>query len=138
MGSVAGVVVLAVLAGAALVRAWGLRRVRAGDRRPAPLVLFATLLIALLLTGVALWAATRSVWIGIPALIGALLLGGGWLRVALDAVRWSGVPGRAPDRMDRLAASMDGTYRRIAAALLGAGFAGLVALVLWAWVRGRL
>ena len=79
-----GLILLAAIGGAALVRALGARQVRRGDRRFVPLTLFATFLLAVLLVVVGLWAATRSLLLGVPVLAGALILGGGWLRVSLD------------------------------------------------------
>ena len=44
MGPGLGVIILALMGGAALVRVWAQRRVRAGDRRAVPMLLFSTLL----------------------------------------------------------------------------------------------
>ena len=103
MGLSAGLIVLAILGGAALVRAWAARRVRGGDRRLAPTLLLSTLLIVLVLAGVGVWLAVRSLLLGIPATVGALLLGGAWLRVSLDTVRFGDPAPRGRDRMDDLA-----------------------------------
>ena len=102
-----------------------------------PLTLFATFLLAVLLVIVGLWAATRSLLLGVPVLVGALILGGGWLRVSLDLCRYAGPAGRPPDRMDVLVARMDAAYRSIAGWLLGAGFVMAVAIIIWFLFRGR-
>ena len=137
MGPGAGVLILLLLGGAALVRAWAARRVRVGDRRMVPLLLLSTLLIALVLAGVGIWMAFRSPLIGLVATIGALLLGGAWLRVSLDTARYAGPPRPQPDRFDALAARMDASYRSVAAILLALGFGGLVLGVLYLFGRGR-
>ncbi len=126
-----GLVLLAGLGGAALVRALAARRVRGGDRRFVPLTLFATFLLAVLLVMVAVWAAARSLWLGVPLLVGALILGGGWLRVSLDLCRYSGAAGRRPDRIDVLITRLDAGYRSVAGWLLGAGFVVAVAAIVW-------
>jgi hypothetical protein len=102
-----------------------------------PLLLVSTLLIALLLAGVGVWLAFRSPIVGIPVTVGALVLGGVWLRISLDTARYGGPARAVPDRMDALAARMAGTYRAIAATLLAIGFAGLVLGVLYLFGRGR-
>ncbi|MFN8623088.1 MAG: hypothetical protein U0869_20310 [Chloroflexota bacterium] len=131
-----GVLILLALGGAAIARVWSERRVRAGDRRTAPILLFSTLLIALLLAGAGVWFAFRTPLLGIPLTIGALLLGGVWLRVSLDMVRYAG-PQRAPDRMDDLAERMARSYRAIGATLLAFGFGGAVLLVMYLFARAR-
>ncbi len=136
-----GIILLACIGGAALLRAIGARQVRNGDRRFVPLTLFATFLLGVLLVVVGLWALARSLPLGAVALAGALILGGGWLRVSLDQARGvavAGDAGRAPDRVDILIARIDAAYRSIAGWLLGAGFVIVVALVLWLLVGGRL
>ena len=65
-----GLVLLGAIGGAALARALGARWVRRGDRRFVPLTLFATFLLAVLLVVVGLWAATRSLLLGVPVLVG--------------------------------------------------------------------
>jgi hypothetical protein len=137
MGPLAAVLVLALMGGGALVRVWAARRVRAGDRRAVPLLLFSTLLVALLLVGAAVWFAFRSPLIGIPLTIGALVIGGAWLRVSLDTARYAGPLRGSRDRMDELADRMERSYRGLAAGLLGVGFVGAVLAVLWLFGRGR-
>ena len=137
MGLSAGLIVLAILGGAALVRAWAARRVRGGDRRLAPTLLLSTLLIVLVLAGVGVWLAVRSLLLGIPATVGALLLGGAWLRVSLDTVRFGDPAPRGRDRMDDLADRMDRTYRSLTATLLAFGFAGAILIVVYLFGRGR-
>ncbi len=137
MGPGAGVLILLLLAGATLVRAWAARRVRLGDRRLVPVLLLSTLLIALVLAGVGLWMALRSPLIGAVVTVAALLLGGAWLRVSLDTARYSGPPRPQPDRFDALAARMDASYRSVAAVLLTIGFGGLILGVLYLFGRGR-
>jgi hypothetical protein len=137
MGPGAGTVILLLLAGAAVARLWSERRVRTGDRTTAPILLFSTLLIALLVAGVGAWFAFRTPLLGIPLTIGALLLGGVWLRVSLDTVRYAGPPRLVPDRMDVLADRMARSYRAVAATLLAFGFAGAVLLVLTLFARAR-
>lgn len=132
-----GMILLACIGGAALARAVGARSVRQGDRRFVPLTLFATFLLAVLLVVVGLWAAARSLLLGVPVLAGALFLGGGWLRVSLDQARGAGADGRPPDRTDVLIARIDATYRSIAGWLLGAGFVTAVALIVWLLFGGR-
>lgn len=132
-----GVVLLLAIGGAALVRALGARRVRAGDRRFVPFILFATFLLAVLLIVVGLWAAARSLLLGVPVLVGALILGGGWLRVSLDVCRYAGAPGRPPDRNDVLIERFAAAYRSIAGWLLGSGFVAIVAVILWLLFGGR-
>ncbi len=132
-----GLVLLAAIGGAALVRALGARRVRRGDRRFVPLTLFATFLLAVLLVVVAVWAAARSLWLGVPLLIGALILGGGWLRVSLDLCRYSGPAGV---RRTASTCSSTGLPRAIGpslAWLLGAGFVLAVAAIVWLLFGGR-
>jgi hypothetical protein len=126
-----GLALLVAIGGAALVRTLGARQVLAGDRRFVLLTLFATFLLAVLLVIVGIWAAARSLLLGVPVLAGALILGGGWLRVTLDQARYAGGAGRSPDRMDVLIARIDAAYRSIAGWLLGAGFVAAVAIVLW-------
>lgn len=130
-----GLVLLACIGAAAVVRALGARRVGAGDRRFVPLTLFATFLLAVLLVIVAVWAATRSLWLGVPLLVGALILGGGWLRVSLDLCRYAGAAGHPPDRIDVLVTRLDASYRTIAGWLLGAGFVVAVAAIIWLLFR---
>ena len=137
MGPGVAVIILALMGGAALARFWAAGRVRAGDRRAVPVLLFSTLLIALLLAGVAVWFAFRSPLLGIPVTIGALVIGGAWLRVSLDMVRYAGPTRGSRDRMDELADRMDRTYRKLAASLLGFGFVGAILVVLWLFGRGR-
>lgn len=132
-----GLVLLAAIGGAALTRALGARLVRRGDRRFVSLTLFATFLLAVLLVVVGLWAAARSLLLGIPVLAGALILGGGWLRVSLDACRYAGEPGRPRDRNDVLIERLDAAYRSIAGWLLGTGFMLVIAGILWLLFRGR-
>ena len=96
-----------------------------------PLTLFSTFLLAVLLVIVAVWAAVRSLWLGVPLMVGALILGGGWLRVSLDLCRYADVPGRPPDRIDVLVTRLDASYRSIAGWLLGAGFVLAAAAVVW-------
>lgn len=137
MGPGLGVIILALMGGAAFVRVWAQRRVRAGDRRAVPMLLFSTLLIALLLTGAALWFALRSPLLGIPVTIGALVIGGTWLRVSVDTARYAGPPRVTPDRMDVLTERLAGSYRSLAAALAGLGFVIAILGVLWLFGRGR-
>ena len=137
MGPGAGVIILALMGGAALMRVWAARRVRAGDRRPVPVLLFSTLLITLLLVAAAAWFAFRSPLLGIPLTIGALLIGGVWLRVSIDTARYGGPLRGNRDRMDDLTDRMDRTYRSLAASLLGIGFVGAILAVLWLFGRGR-
>jgi len=133
----AGLVLLGTIGCAAVVRALGARRVRRGDRRFVPVTLFATFLLAVLLVVVGLWAAARSLLLGVPVMAGALILGGGWLRVSLDQCRYAGPARRTLDGTDRLVARLDATYRSIAGVLLGAGFVLAVSLVVWFLFRGR-
>ncbi len=126
-----GLALLVAIGGAALVRTLGARQVLAGDRRFVLLTLLATFLLAVLLVIVGIWAAARSLLLGVPVLAGALILGGGWLRVTLDQARYAGGTGRSPDRMDVLVSRIDAAYRSIAGWLLGAGFVVAVAIVLW-------
>jgi len=137
MGPGAGVIILALLGGVALLRAWAARRVRAGDRRVVPMLLFSTLFIVLLITGAAIWFAFRSPILGLPLTIGALLLGGIWLRVSVDTARYGGPRRGGRDRMDDLTDRMDRTYRSLAATLLAFGFAGAILAMLWLFGRGR-
>ena len=137
MGPGAGVLILLLLGGAALVRAWAARRVRIGDRRMVPVLLLSTLLIALMIAGVGVWMTFRSPLIGVVVTVAALLLGGGWLRVSLDTARYAGPPRPQPDRFDALAARMDASYRSVAAILLAIGFVGLILGVLYLFGRGR-
>jgi hypothetical protein len=132
-----GVVLLLAIGGAALVRALGARQVRAGDRRFVPLTLFGAFLLAVLLIVVGLWAAARSLLLGIPVLAGALILGGGWLRVSLDQCRYAGPTRRVRDRNDVLIERLDAAYRSIAGWLLGSGFVAIVAVILWLLFGGR-
>jgi hypothetical protein len=136
MGLGAGFLILAVMGGGALVRVWAVRRVRAGDRRAVPILLFSTLLIALLLTAAAAWFAFRSPLLGIPMLIGALIIGGVWLRVSIDTARYAGPIRGARDRMDDLTDRMDRTYRGLAASLVSLGFVSAILVVLWLFGRG--
>jgi hypothetical protein len=137
MGPGAGVLILLILGGSAVVRAWAARRVRIGDRRMVPVLLLSTLLIALVIAGVGVWMAFRSPLIGVVVTVAALLLGGGWLRVSLDTARYAGPPRPQPDRFDALAARMDASYRSVAAILLAIGFGGLILGVLYLFGRGR-
>jgi hypothetical protein len=137
MGPGLAVIILVLMAGTALVRVWAARRVRRGDRRAVPLLLFSTLLVAMLLVGAAAWFAFRSPVVGIPLTIGALVIGGAWLRVSLDTARYAGPIRGTRDRMDDLADSMERTYRGLAAGLLGVGFVGAILAVLWLFGRGR-
>jgi hypothetical protein len=137
MGPGAGVLILLLLGGAALVRAWAARRVRIGDRRMVPVLLLSTLLIALVMAGVGVWMAFRSPLLGAIVTVAALLLGGGWLRVSLDTARYAGPPRAQPDRFDALAERMDSSYRSVAAILLAIGFGGLILGVLYLFGRGR-
>jgi hypothetical protein len=132
-----GVVLLLAIGGAALARALGARWVGRGDRRFVPLTLVATLLLAVLLVVVGLWAAARSLLLGVPVLAGALILGGGWLRVSLDQCRYAGPAGRLPDRNDLLVERLAVAYRSIAGWLLGSGFVAIVAVILWLLFGGR-
>jgi len=132
-----GLIVLIAIGGAALARAWAERRVRRGDRRMVPLLLLSTLLVALLLLGAAAWFAFRQPLVGVPLTIGALVLGGAWLRVSLDTARYAGPARPTPDRMDALADSLAATYRSLAAGLLGIGFVAAIIAVLWLFGRGR-
>jgi hypothetical protein len=81
--------------------------------------------------------AFRSPLIGVVVTIVALLLGGAWLRVSLDTVRYAGPPRAQPDRFDALAARMDASYRSVAGILLAIGFGGLILGVLYLFGRGR-
>ena len=137
MGPGLGVIILALMGGTAFVRVWAQRRVRAGDRRAVPMLLFSTLLIALLLAGAALWFAFRSPLLGIPVTIGALVIGGAWLRVSVDTARYAGPPRAVPDRMDVLTERLAGSYRSLGAALAGLGFVIAILGVLWLFGRGR-
>ncbi len=136
-----GLILLACIGGAAMLRALGSRQVRGGDRRFVPLTLLATFLLAVLLVVVGLWAAARSLLLGVPVLAGAMFLGGGWLRVSLDQAREAGTGARAgaraPDRTDVLIARIDATYRSAAGWLLGASFVTAVALIVWLLFGGR-
>jgi hypothetical protein len=137
MGPTAGLAVLLLIGGAALVRAWSMRRLRGGDRRTIPVLLLSTLVVALLLVGAAAWFAFRSPLLGIPLTIGALVVGGAWLRVSIDAARFTGPASRPRDGMDDLAERMDRAYRGLATGLLGVGFVGALLAVLWLFARGR-
>ena len=132
-----GIVLLLAIGGAALVRAFGARWVRRGDRRFVSMTLFATFLLAVLLVVVGLWAAARSLVLGVPVMAVALILGGGWLRVSLDQCRYAGAAGRPRDRADVLIERLDSTYRSVAGVLLGTGFVVIVAGILWLMFRGR-
>jgi FtsH-binding integral membrane protein len=137
MGPAAGFLILIAMGAAALVRVWSARRVRAGDRRAVPLLLFSTLIVALLLVGAAVWFAFRSPLIGVVLTIGALVIGGAWLRVSLDTARYGGPIRGRRDRMDDLTDSLERTYRALAAGLLGLGFVGAILGVMWLFARGR-
>jgi hypothetical protein len=130
-----GLVLLAAIGGAALVRAIGARRVARGDRRFVGVTLLATLVLAVLLVIVAIWAAARSLLLGVPVLAGALILGGSWLRVSLDQARYAGAPDRPRDGMDVLVERLGVAYRSVAGWLLGAGFVAAVAFVIWLLFR---
>jgi len=132
-----GTVLLAAIGCSALLRALGARLVRSGDRRFVPLTLFATFLLAVLLVVVGSWAAARSLLLGVPITAGALILGGGWLRVSLDQCRYAGPAGRPLDRTDILVARLDAAYRSVAGWLLGAGFVLAMGLILWLLFRGH-
>ncbi len=132
-----GLILLGTIGCAALVRSLGARWIRRGDRRFVPLTLLATFLLAVLLVIVALWAATRSLLLGVPLLAGALILGGGWLRVTLDLCRYAGPAGRSADRTDLLVARLAAAYRSIAGWLSVGGFVVAVAIVIWILFRGR-
>jgi FtsH-binding integral membrane protein len=137
MGPAAGFLILVAMGAAALIRVWAARRVRAGDRRAVPLLLFSTLVVALLLVGAAVWFAFRSPLIGTALTIGALVIGGAWLRVSLDTARYGGPLRGTRDRMDDLTDALERTYRALAAGLLGLGFVGLILGVMWLFARGR-
>ena len=137
MGPGLGVIILALMGSAAVVRVWAARRVRRGDRRPVPMLLFSTLLIALLLAGAAVWFALRSPLLGIPLTIGALVIGGAWLRVSVDTARYGGPARTTPDRMDERTDRMVRMYRSLGATLAGLGFVVAILGVLWLFGRGR-
>jgi hypothetical protein len=132
-----GLILLAAIGGAALVRTLAARRVGRGDRRFVPLTMLATFLLAMLLIVVGLWATARSLLLGVPVLAGALIVGGGWLRVSLDQARYAGPSGRPRDRSDVLIERLAATYRSIAGWLMGTGFVALVAIIVWLLVGGR-
>ncbi len=137
MGPGLGVIILALMGGASIVRVWAGRRVRRGDRRAVPMLLFSTLLIALLLTTATVWFALRSPLMGIPLTIGALVIGGAWLRVSVDTARYGGPARVMPDRMDELTDRMVRAYRSLGATLAGLGFLVAILGVLWLFGRGR-
>lgn len=126
-----GVVLLACIGAAALVRAVGARRVSRGDRRFVGVTLLATFALAVLLVIVGIWAAARSLLLGVPVLAGAFILGGSWLRVSLDQARYAGAPDRPRDGLDVLIDRLAATYRSVAGWLLGVGFVAAVGFVVW-------
>ena len=126
-----GVVLLACIGAAALVRALGARRVSRGDRRFVGVTLLATFVLAVLLVIVGIWAAARSLLLGVPVLAGVLILGGSWLRVSLDQARYAGAPDRPRDGMDVLIDRLAATYRSVAGWLLGVGFVAAVGFAVW-------
>jgi hypothetical protein len=126
-----GLLLLAAIGGAALVRALGARRVARGDRRFVGVTLLATFVLAVLLVIVGIWAGARSLLLGVPVVAGALILGGSWLRVSLDQARYAGATDRPRDGMDLLAERLDMAFRSLAGWLLGIGFVGAVGFVVW-------
>jgi len=101
------------------------------------MLLFSTLLIALLLAGAAVWFTLRSPLLGIPLTIGALLIGGAWLRVSVDTARYGGPSRAVPDRMDELTDRLVRSYRSLGATLAVLGFILAILGVLWLFGRGR-
>ena len=130
-----GLVLLLAIGGAALVRALGSRRVSAGDRRFVGVTLIATFLLVVLLVIVGIWAGARSLLLGVPVTVGALILGGGWMRVSLDQARYAGTAGRPRDGMDELVERLAAGYRSLAGWLLGAGLVVAVGFVVWLLFR---
>ena len=132
-----GLAVFAVLVVGYLIRASSLARLRRGDHRASGAFVMSTLVVSAAALGVAVWTAVRMPVVGIPATVAVLVVAGVWLRQA-NAGAQIVAGGRGPrGLLDRTVSATSGAIRIAAAAVAGAGFVGLVALVVYLLLRTR-